>query len=418
MWKRIFFIVIALSICWQIFGQKSDQEQYIDRYKKIAIKEMKRSGVPASIKLAQGLLESNSGKSTLARRANNHFGMKCGSAWKGKTYYKEDDDYDANGKLIKSCFRAYRNAEASYIAHSEFLRDPNKNYRYGFLFRLDPADYKAWARGLKKAGYATSPTYAQNLINTVERYKLDRYDTMTLEDIRKENKNNKYEEDPVAVESGSTINGVKVAIANRDETPADISLRTGVSVSRILKYNEDLTGAYQSLRNNQRVFLQRKRSSYRGKKKYHQVRKGESMFAIAQQYGIRLSKLYKKNRMEENTQPAEGEKIKIRGWKVKAAPRLETDAPVDNTDVDFEWETGQPDNNDEDGFEISFPDTEKPTNTAEDEVDPEDQLFHTVVAGDTLFGLARKYQTSVEKIKSINNLNTNILSIGQRLRVR
>ncbi|MCB0375607.1 MAG: glucosaminidase domain-containing protein, partial [Sinomicrobium sp.] len=126
--------------------------KYIDEYKDIAIREMERAGIPASIKLAQGILESNAGQSDLARRANNHFGIKCGDNWNGRTLHKKDDDYDATGKLIESCFRVYRNAEASFVAHSEFLRDPKKTYRYGFLFQLDPTDYERWAYGLKKAG--------------------------------------------------------------------------------------------------------------------------------------------------------------------------------------------------------------------------------------------------------------------------
>ncbi|MEM9261275.1 MAG: glucosaminidase domain-containing protein, partial [Bacteroidota bacterium] len=153
-----------------------DQERYIKRYKDIAIREMERSGVPASIKLAQGILESDSGKSRLASAANNHFGIKCGSQWKGEEYYKRDDDYDDNGQLIKSCFRKYRNPDASYVAHSEFLRDPAKSFRYGFLFRLDPTDYRGWAEGLRRAGYATNPRYPQLLISIIERYNLQQYD--------------------------------------------------------------------------------------------------------------------------------------------------------------------------------------------------------------------------------------------------
>lgn len=408
MLKRSIFILLACLICWQIFGQQSDRLEYIDRYKEIAIAEMERAGVPASIKLAQGLLESNAGKSTLAKRANNHFGMKCGSAWKGKTYAKEDDDYDADGNLIKSCFRVYKNAKASYIAHSEFLRDPNKNYRYGFLFRLPPTDYKAWAKGLKKAGYATSPTYAQNLINTIETYELFRYDRMSSVDV---DVGEVIAEVPV-------INGVKVAYAQKAETAADIALRSNVSVSRLLKYNERINDASQFLKKGQRVFLQRKRSNYRGKKKYHYVKAKETMFLIAQTYGLRLEKLYKKNRMKEGTQPAVGEKLKLRGWKVKDAPRLNTEAPVDGQDTEFDWEDDRP-GEEENGsdFEIDF--EEPPVWETEQEDPPAtDPAYHTVVAGDTLFGLSRKYGTSVERIKQLNNLSGNVISVGQRLRVQ
>ena len=167
--------VAMLWFCTNAFP--SDEHQaYIKRYKNIAISEMERAGIPASIKLAQGLLESGAGSSDLARKANNHFGIKCHSNWTGGTYYKKDDEYNALGMLKKSCFRAYKNADASYVAHSEFLRDPKKHERYGFLFGLKTTDYKGWAKGLKKAGYATSNTYPKKLIDLIERYKLYQYD--------------------------------------------------------------------------------------------------------------------------------------------------------------------------------------------------------------------------------------------------
>ena len=147
---------------------------YIEQHKDIAIQEMLRTGVPASIKLAQALLESNAGRSTLALKANNHFGIKCGSKWKGKTHYRKDDDYK-RGKLVKSCFRKYKKTQESFIAHSNFLKD---NKRYASLFQLDRKDYKKWAKGLKKAGYATSKTYAQKLIKLIEEYKLYQYDCL------------------------------------------------------------------------------------------------------------------------------------------------------------------------------------------------------------------------------------------------
>lgn len=138
---------------------------YIERFKKIAVKEMDQYGIPASITLAQGLFESGNGNSELAKIANNHFGIKCTSDWNGKSYYKNDDrDND--------CFRVYNNPEDSYRDHSEFL----KRKRYAFLFELDKNDYKGWAYGLKQAGYATNPKYPELLISVIERYRLDQYD--------------------------------------------------------------------------------------------------------------------------------------------------------------------------------------------------------------------------------------------------
>ena len=157
---------------------------YVDRFKGIAIREMERTGVPASIKLAQGLLESDAGRSTLANQANNHFGVKCHSEWQGERYYKEDDDYDPVTKeLIKSCFRVYKNADESFVEHSEFLRDPRKVNRYGWLFQLQKNDYVGWANGLEKSGYATASDYSEKLIKLIEDYQLSQFDTFTSAEI-------------------------------------------------------------------------------------------------------------------------------------------------------------------------------------------------------------------------------------------
>jgi len=146
--------------------------QYIAQYKTIAISEMHRTGIPASIKLAQGIIESRYGTSTLSAESNNHFGIKCKSDWQGKTYYFKDDDY-RNGNLVASCFRGYDDPVQSYYDHSDFLLD---NPRYASLFRLPRTDYRAWAKGLKACGYATAHHYAKTLIQTIEKYQLDRHD--------------------------------------------------------------------------------------------------------------------------------------------------------------------------------------------------------------------------------------------------
>lgn len=148
--------------------------QYISQYKTIAISEMHRTGIPASITLAQGIVESRYGTSTLSTASNNHFGIKCKKDWKGKTYYFKDDDYQ-NGKLVKSCFRGYADPVQSYYDHSDFLLE---NPRYQPLFRLKRTDYRGWAKGLKSCGYATARDYAKTLIRTIEKYKLNRYDQL------------------------------------------------------------------------------------------------------------------------------------------------------------------------------------------------------------------------------------------------
>ena len=147
-------------------------EVYLNNYKEIAVAEMYRTGIPASIKLAQGMHESAYGKSSLAEEANNHFGIKCKSYWKGSTYYHKDDDYK-NGQLIKSCFRSYDSDLDSYVDHSNFLK---YTAHYAHLFNLERTDYKAWARGLKSSGYATDKMYAEKIIRKIEKYNLHVFD--------------------------------------------------------------------------------------------------------------------------------------------------------------------------------------------------------------------------------------------------
>ncbi len=445
---------ILLLLGLSLFIQAQTSNDYIDRYSKIAISEMERTGIPASIKLGQGILESGWGKSTLARKANNHFGIKCHSDWRGKKYYLEDDDYDDNGKLIKSCFRVYKNADASYIAHSEFLRDPKKRFRYGFLFDLDPRDYKAWARGLKSAGYATSPTYAEKLIRVIEQNELYRFDRMTTTEI------DFGEDQEFERLSISRLNDVKVTLANNAETPQQIAQRTNTTLRRILKYNENLSSANQKLPKDYRVFLQAKRNNFRGKKKWHYVQKGQTLFDISQLYAVKLSKLQKKNRIPKNREPAVGERIKIRGWfKVskKDKPKLRTlaemealpeeEEPQPETPIEIEIPISSDDDEDfgeelvpelpeeefipeeEDEFEepevpttdpldppvINEPDSTSPDIPNSD--DPEVGVYYTVKKGDTLFSISRRYGTTVEGIKRLNNLSDNTISVGQRLRV-
>jgi len=167
--KLSFSYILFLYMASYLMPSNSElADSYINAYKDIAISEMQRTGIPASIKLAQGLLESDWGRSDLAMKANNHFGIKCASDWNGQTYYKHDDDRNAEGDLIKSCFRAYDDPYQSYIAHSEFL----KRNRYASLFQLDPTDYHNWAHGLREKGYATDKKYPTKLIMIIEKYNL------------------------------------------------------------------------------------------------------------------------------------------------------------------------------------------------------------------------------------------------------
>ncbi len=427
-------LLLFLSCCsLLLLAQDSSREKYINKYKKTAMDEMERSGVPASIKLAQGILESNAGKSTLARKANNHFGMKCGSQWTGKEYYLEDDDYDEDGRLIKSCFRVFRNAKASYIAHSEFLRDERKSYRYGFLFNLDPRDYKAWSRGLKKAGYATSPTYAEKLIRIIETYSLYRYDNVGYEDPREEEEKEKEEKEVVIIdederiEDGSgiqVINNVKSILAEAGDTPLDIGLRNELSAKCLLKYNVQLTSPTQTIAENTRIFIQRKRCGYRGKKKWHIVREGETLFSLSQRYAIRLDRLHKRNRIEKGREPKVGELVKIRGWKVRKKKAPKTRKVEEEEEIE-RMENGEIEAEDPIDDEVEFVEETDALIDEEESFDPFDEqlpddppLYHRVEKGETLYKLSRFYGVSVQQIRLLNDLDSNIISVGQTLRIK
>jgi len=166
------YSLLILLFCAQVSSAQTTPP-YIEAFQALAIQEMDRTGIPASITLAQGIIESAWGKGVLARSSNNHFGIKCKQEWAGQAFHLEDDDYDSEGNLVKSCFRAYEDASSSYLDHSNFLR---KGKRYAFLFELDPTDYISWARGLQSAGYATDPEYANKLIKKIEEYQLYQYD--------------------------------------------------------------------------------------------------------------------------------------------------------------------------------------------------------------------------------------------------
>lgn len=171
-----FLSLLLFTLINLLYSNPIDEvtSSYIEKYKDLAVVEMHRSGIPASITLAQALHESQTGASDLAINANNHFGIKCKSYWVGKTYKHKDDDFDANGNLIKSCFRSYDSAIDSYIDHTNFL---SQTAHYSELFNYDKTDYFMWAHGLKKCGYATDPNYANKLINKIEKYQLYIYDT-------------------------------------------------------------------------------------------------------------------------------------------------------------------------------------------------------------------------------------------------
>jgi len=332
--RKSIFSVIVVFLCINIAYSQTAQDRmyYIDKYSAIAKQEMERTGVPASIKLAQAILESNGGKSVLSRKANNHFGIKCGGDWNDRSFYRVDDEKDKKGNDIESCFRVYKNPESSFIAHSEFLRN---NRRYAELFTLPHDDYRGWAHGLKKAGYATNPKYPSLLIKIVEDYSLFQYDSLfepgddatlatTEEDMYFEELARKENEKANRVIKTGKLNDIDVIFAEADETPEIIAAKTDVSLKRIFKYNEALSDPNEVLPHKTTIFLQPKRKSYRGRKKFHKVSEGETIAQISQKYGIRIDKLLSRNRLGIDEEPLAGAILKIKGRKVASNSRIPT----------------------------------------------------------------------------------------------
>lgn len=306
---------------------------YVEKYKHIAIYEMDRSGIPASIKMAQGLLESGAGESSLATKANNHFGIKCGGeVWTGDTYYLWDDD------VVKSCFRVYTSPEESFIAHTDFLLNPKKAFRYGFLFQLEKTDYKAWAKGLQSAGYATAKTYSKNLIALIERYELYKLDLLTSQTvavsdeelekifpsvgpkpvIEKEDSTTevvvvldpfRHSKDSVKIKLTKNtfkINDLLTIYVQPKDDLKTIAQHYKTKVGKLKRFNELKK---REIRTGQYLFLAKKKNTYTGSTKIHIVRQHEELYDIAQQYGIRLCKLEKLNKIYKHRQPATGTKI-------------------------------------------------------------------------------------------------------------
>lgn len=292
--RRILLVALAmLSI--PSFGQLLQRRlDYIEEYKNIAIREMNEYGIPASITLAQGILESADGQSELARLANNHFGIKCHSSWQGEKVYHDDDEDN-------ECFRKYESAEESYRDHSLFLRNGR---RYSSLFTLDPYDYEAWAEGLKDAGYATDRSYPERLVKIIEDYSLEQYDKMRYDP----------EEDEVVSgehEIKTHPSGLKYVIVRVGDNWNRLSLEVDVEIDKLIEYN-DFTWDTQ-LEEGMIIYLERK--NRKGYTDTHRVGDGETMHSIAQRYGMRLEQLYRRNHMLPGQEPVPGEVLVLRGYR-------------------------------------------------------------------------------------------------------
>lgn len=286
-------------------------EIYIEMFKDAAVEDMIKTGVPASITLAQGMYESDYGNSDLARLANNHFGIKCHKNWEGDTYHKDDD-------APNECFRKYKSVTESYDDHSEFLRSRE---RYASLFTLEITDYKGWAHGLKKAGYATNPQYAHRLIDLIERYRLHEYDQQgsgrpmaqkepVKDEITAVSKPVVQRPKPVgnAVtgQSSGTMNKIPFVIARRGDTWSKLARENSLDLWQILEFND--ASKNDPLQEGDRVYVKAKRNrSVSGDT--HILGEHESMRDVAQLYGIRLRKLYKMNEMQPGSRPAPGSRI-------------------------------------------------------------------------------------------------------------
>lgn len=301
---RKVFLSVALTLSLLVHGQARWNQQYqsyIDQYKDVAIEQMHRWNIPASITLAQGLFESGAGRSELATKGNNHFGIKC-HGWTGRTVYHDDD---RKGE----CFRAYKSAYESYDDHSRFLAS---SQRYASLFKLNKKDYKGWARGLKAAGYATNPQYANKLIEIIQLYKLYEYDTAKKYDktLAKHTKDNSVYGAPL--HPIKQFNKNYYVIARRGDTFKSIAKELGVSYRRLARFNEK--DKDDILEQNDIVWLKKKRSNApkEYKNRMHYVKEGESMYSISQSYGIRLKSLYKMNHLKPDYQIQVGAALRVR----------------------------------------------------------------------------------------------------------
>lgn len=447
-------LFLFLSVLALAGGPNQQILDYIDRYKAIAVQEMIEYRIPASITMAQGIIESGAGNSQLAKESNNHFGIKCHSDWKGEKVYHDDDEKG-------ECFRKYDDVSESYRDHSIFL---STKPRYASLFELDPDDYKGWAKGLKAAGYATNPKYADMLINMIEEYQLYTLDNMTLADLKKaekkhdDQKKEKEQETATAQQEKSTntdkrafswngyseevyyFNRIPTITADAGDTPESVAKQFDIRLSLLKDYNDIEQGG--TFEPGKPIYLQPKRK--KGEEKYHTVKPGETMWSISRDEGVRLSYLYKYNRLQPGQEPAAGEQLHLRTkrrepvrlavkQKTKTVKPASEDKPAQeqkefrdtNNDVfiDFEEEAPSPQPEQE-----KVPESPKPQANTPAVLTPAEQntpsaaaseilveQYHTVEAKETLYGISKKYQVTVEQIQKWNNLADTGIRIGQRL---
>jgi len=288
----VYFFIALVSI--SVVAQEATSEDYIRKYHKIAIDEMHIYGIPASITLAQGILESGNGNSDLALKSNNHFGIKCHKTWSGRKVYHDDD-------TKKECFRKYRKVSDSFRDHSEFLKNRD---RYAFLFDYKITDYTAWAKGLKKAGYATHPEYSEKLINLIDRFDLAQYDQASKSGDRLIKKPKRRDRKKIF----KSDNGLKYVLAETGDTYDIISKEQSLWMWELLAFN-DCEKDHQ-LAQGEWVYLEMKKK--KAKSEFYVVKEGETLHFISQLHGIQLAKLLYKNRLKKHQNIQVGQKLFLR----------------------------------------------------------------------------------------------------------
>jgi LysM repeat protein len=375
MYKIIFAVLFSMASA-TLAAQRITAEEYIAQFKDIAINEMKRSGVPASITLAQGILESENGNSELVKKSNNHFGIKCKNTWTGETVTHDDD---AN----EECFRAYTNADESYKDHSDFLK---ANKRYSTLFNLDPVDYAGWAKGLKKAGYATNPRYPDLLIKYIEQYDLQQYTLVALNrlpetDIAKteENKTDApveaiaektIPENDIAVAANdpdkiSSINKTKCVFVKKGTSLLVIANKHKISLSKLMEFNDMAEEGL--LGKDQLIYLEKK--SKAGEKEYYIVQPGETLYDVSQNNGMQLKYLLEYNNLKADSKLNPKTKLFLQ-------PGFQ--GAVKNADV-------------------------------------KKSKVHRVAPKEGLYAIARTYNVTVQQLKEWNKLDSDNLKTGQEI---
>ena len=422
--KNIFrLFLICLGLVTQAAAQDAPNPEvveYINTYRIVAIQEMQRTGVPASIKLAQGILETEAGKSDLVQRSNNHFGIKCKSTWTGEKVYHDDDERG-------ECFRKYASADDSWKDHSDFLRN---NPRYASLFSLDPMDYRSWAYGLKKAGYATNPRYPETLIRYIETYQLNDYSAIALgklemkPELTVEMRRVNAPTTPaggsqatgVSAQPGTAlpggarpsypsgefmINGTRVIYVDAGTSMLALASKYSLRLEWLLDFN-DLPEQTDILDDGQLVFLQRKRKH--GQQATHTVAPGESLYTISQAEGIRLESLLALNHLDPGMQPAVGALLHLQKKAPERPALADLSAPATPEDLPAATPAAPavPEQNPGIGSPLETERTLKP-------------IRHIVQPKETLFSLARKYEVGQEQIKAWNKLEGNDLKAGQEL---